>query len=60
MPVTTHQTAPEPGDQMQNPVPGVTAVPYAAKPMLFSAWETDTSHSDSNTLPDENKVYKRK
>lgn len=60
LPVTTHQTAPAPGDQMKNPVPAVTAVPYAAEPVWFSAWDGHTSHCDSNTLSDENTVYKRK
>lgn len=45
IPVTTHQTPPVPGDQMKNPIPGVTAVPYAAEPMLFSASEMDTMHT---------------
>lgn len=44
IPVTTHHTAPVPGDQLKNPVPGVTAVPCAAEPPLCSAWEMDTLH----------------
>ena len=54
IPVTTHQTAPAPVDQLKNPVPGVIDVPCVPDPLLCFASEMDTDH-----VSDKNEVYER-